>query len=77
MKDQDKEVYHIHGVQIGKDEKGNPIYQKDENGHVVWEKYLANKYDGGFKEGKHELLPYPLEEMDVNGDYITQNPNWD
>ena len=77
MKDQDKEVYHIHGVQTGKDEKGNPIYKKDENGNVVWEKYLANKYDGGFKEGKHELLPYPLEEMDVNGDNITQNPNWD
>ena len=77
MKDQDKEVYHIHGVQTGKDEKGNPIYQKDAQGYVVWEKYLANKYDGGYKEGKHELLPYPLEEMDVNGANITQNPNWD
>lgn len=77
MKDQDKEVYHIHGVQIGKDDKGNPIYQKDSEGNVVWEKYLANKYDGGFKEGKHELLPFPLEEMDVNGAYITQNPNWE
>ena len=77
MKDQDKEVYHIHGVQTGQDAKGNPVYQKDNDGNVVWEQYLANKYDGGFKEGKHELLPYPLEEMDVNGSYINQNPNWD
>lgn len=29
----------------------------------------------GFVEGKHELLPIPLTELNVNPN-ISQNPNW-
>ena len=57
---------------------GSANYEKDADGNVIWTKNLAVKYDNaGFKEGKHELLPYPLEEMQVNGENITQNPGWD
>lgn len=30
---------------------------------------------GGFVEGKHNLLPFPLTEMSVNTKLV-QNPNW-
>ena len=68
MKDQDKVVYNIN-------------VSKDQNGNVSYNKVEAVKYEGaGYQEGKHELLPYPLEEMDVNGEghggTLRQNPGW-
>ena len=32
--------------------------------------------NAGFKQGKNELLPIPMSEMEVNGSYMTQNPGW-
>lgn len=65
MKDQDKIVYNI---KVSKD-KGT--------GKVSYEKVVAVEYpNAGYQKGKHELLPYPLEELEVNGANIQQNPNW-
>lgn len=50
----------------------HPELQPD--GEVKWVRYNA---DGsvGFKTGKHELLPFPANEMAVNPN-MTQNPGW-
>ena len=37
--------------------------------------YYKDKYDIGFKPGKHELLPFPKRAVDLNSGH--QNPNWD
>jgi len=37
--------------------------------------YPYNNTAFGFKSGKHELLPFPEHEMNVNKN-LTQNPNW-
>jgi len=39
-------------------------------------KALINGDDYGFKVGKHELMPYPYDEIAVNPN-IVQNPGWD
>lgn len=70
MKDQDKVVYNI---KVTKDKA---------TGKVSYEKVVAVEYpNAGYKKGQHELLPYPLEEMDVNGEghggTLVQNPGWD
>ena len=44
------------------------------DGRVEW----VNFYDAddcGFKSGKHELLPFPATEMNVNRNMV-QNPGW-
>ncbi len=40
--------------------------------------YKRYNEDGtvGFKSPKHLLLPFPADEMAVNGDNMTQNPGW-
>lgn len=69
MKDQDKVVYNVKVT-------------KDASGKVNYEKVVAVEYpNAGYQKGKHELLPYPLEEMDVNGQghggTLVQNPGWE
>ncbi len=50
----------------------NPALQTD--GSVTWASY--NKADEcGFQVGKHELLPFPDDEMSVNPNMV-QNPGW-
>ena len=51
----------------------NPILKTD--GSVGWEVYNENAAECGFKEGKHELLPFPATEIAVNPN-IKQNPKW-
>lgn len=68
MKDQDKVVYNIK-------------VSKDKSGNVSYEKVVAVEYpNAGYQKGKHELLPFPLEEMEVNGEghggTLKQNPGW-
>ena len=50
----------------------NPALQTD--GSVRWTSYNEAS-ECGFKVGKHELLPFPENEMSVNPNII-QNPNW-
>jgi hypothetical protein len=38
--------------------------------------YYKDKYDIGFKPGKHELLPFPKLAVELNPG-LKQNPNWD
>ena len=51
----------------------HPELQPD--GTVNYKRYNE---DGtvGFKSPKHLLLPFPADEMAVNGDNMTQNPGW-
>lgn len=44
-----------------------------EDGKVDWT--LQTNPQAGFKANKHELLPFPTAEMNVNGN-MTQNPNY-
>ena len=44
------------------------------DGTVTWDRYHDNT-ECGFKVGKHELLPFPATEMNVNPN-MTQNPGW-
>ena len=44
-----------------------------EDGKVDWT--LQTNAQAGFKANKHELLPFPTAEMNVNGN-MTQNPNY-
>jgi len=44
------------------------------DGHVEQVKFY-DPGDCGFKTGKHELLPFPAAEMQVNSN-MTQNPGW-
>lgn len=37
--------------------------------------FYKDKFDIGFKPGKHELLPFPKRVVDLNSG-LTQNPNW-
>jgi hypothetical protein len=48
-----------------------PALYKD--GHVSWDE--QKNPAAGFKAGKHELLPFPATEMNVNKN-TTQNPGW-
>ena len=48
-----------------------PALYKD--GHVSWDE--QKNPSAGFKSGKHELLPFPTTEMNVNKN-MTQNPGW-
>lgn len=38
--------------------------------------FYKDKFDIGFKPGKHELLPFPKRAVDLNSE-LKQNPNWD
>ena len=38
--------------------------------------YYKDRFDIGFKPGKHELLPFPKRAVDLNSG-LKQNPNWD
>lgn len=51
--------------------KEYPVLQ--ENGTVVYKS--TNNTEYGFKAGKHEYLPYPLTEMNLNHN-LKQNPNY-
>jgi len=53
---------------VGKDV---PNFKSD--GTVVWNTYNQTQY--GFKQGKHELLPFPEAEVSLN-DKIVQNQGW-
>ena len=48
-----------------------PALYKD--GRVSWNE--QKNASAGFKSGKHELLPFPATEMNVNKN-MTQNPGW-
>ena len=48
-----------------------PALYKD--GRVSWDE--QKNASAGFKSGKHELLPFPATEMNVNKN-MTQNPGW-
>lgn len=57
---------------LGKNGEKNPALQPD--GSVKWTSY--NKAgECGFETGKHELLPFPSDEMTVNPN-MKQNPGW-
>ncbi len=57
---------------LGHNGEKNPVLHPD--GSVTWDSY--NKAgDCGFKAGKHELLPFPADEIYVN-ENIKQNPGW-
>ena len=57
---------------LAKNGERNPVLHPD--GTVGWESFnAAGKC--GFKTGKHELLPFPPNEVMVNSK-IQQNPNW-
>ena len=43
------------------------------DGTVKWD--LQQNASAGFKTGKHELLPFPATEMNVNRN-MKQNPGW-
>ena len=63
LKDQGKETYNIKVTKAG-------------NG-FTYERVVADTNpDAGFKEGKHELFPFPQSEMEVNGNFLKQNPGW-
>lgn len=73
--EQGKEVPQL-GYFAVTDENGEPV--KDEGGNPVYEfeqrwPYTNSTY--GFKENKHELLPIPLRETEVNPN-MQQNPGW-
>lgn len=51
----------------------NPALQTD--GTVEWEVYNTDPSKCGYKVGKHELFPFPSDEMNVNPN-MTQNPGW-
>lgn len=63
LKDQGKESYNL---------------KADKNGDTYTYSRVVSGTNpsAGFKEGKNELLPIPQAEIEVNGDYIQQNPNW-
>ena len=64
LKDQGKETYNL-------------VVTKEGDG-FKYERVADSKTnpDAGFKEGKHELLPIPQGEIDVNGNNVKQNPGW-
>lgn len=47
----------------------------DSNGNVSYNVYNQDPSKFGFKQGKHELLPYPGAEIRLNPN-IKQNPGW-
>lgn len=47
----------------------------DSNGNVTYTSYNSDPEKYGFKQGKHELLPYPGTEIRLNS-AIKQNPGW-
>lgn len=47
----------------------------DSNGHIDYVRYNNDANTFGFKQGKHELLPYPGTEIRLNKN-INQNPGW-
>lgn len=51
----------------------NPALTVD--GDVIWEVYNSDPSKCGYKVGKHELFPFPSNEMNVNPNMI-QNPGW-
>ena len=53
-------------------DQGKQVPTVGSNGVVEWR---DTGVDGGFKKGKHELLPFPSSEIRVNKN-IKQNPNW-
>lgn len=55
----------------------NLIVTKGADGSYSYEvKAGATNDSAGFKEGKHEYLPIPQTEIEVNGDNVSQNPGW-
>ena len=66
-----REGSHERGFSRHNGEK-NPVLHPD--GSVSWDSF--NKAgECGFKAGKHELLPFPANELYVN-ENIKQNPGW-
>jgi hypothetical protein len=49
--------------------------QLQSNGEVTYVTYNNDVNLYGFKKGKHEHLPYPETEIQLNS-AITQNPGW-
>lgn len=55
--------------------QGGEIPTLDANGNVSYQQYNKDASKYGFKEGKHNLLPYPALETSQNTN-IKQNPQW-
>ena len=55
--------------------QGGEIPTLDSNGNVTYQQYNKDASKYGFKEGKHERLPYPALETSQNTN-IKQNPQW-
>lgn len=56
-------------------EQGKNYPTLDSNGQVTYTVYNKDADKYGFKQGKHELLPYPGVEIRLNS-AINQNPGW-
>ena len=63
LKDQGKETYNL-------------IVTKEGDGYSYNRVVASTNPEAGFKEGKHERLPIPQSEIEVNGNYVSQNPGW-
>lgn len=55
--------------------QGGEIPTLDSNGNVSYQQYNKDASKYGFKDGKHNLLPYPALETSQNTN-IKQNPQW-
>ncbi len=55
--------------------QGGEIPSFDANGNVRYQQYNKDASKYGFKEGKHNRLPYPALEVSQNVN-INQNPQW-
>lgn len=62
-----KYTYTFSGYQNG---ENNVIQSKDQ-----WSIVVSNTTGNGFVSGKHELFPYPEDEL-ANNTNLSQNPNW-
>ncbi len=64
LKEQGQVEYHL---KVTKNADGTYTYERAETSRTP---------EAGFKENKHEWLPIPQTEIEVNGKYVTQNPGW-
>ena len=55
--------------------QGEKLPMLGPNGQVTYSVYNTNANLYGFKQGKHELLPFPGTEVRLNSNII-QNPGW-
>lgn len=56
-------------------DQGAQIPSLDSNGNVTYQQYNKDASQYGFKEGKHNRLPYPARETSQNTN-LTQNDKW-